>query len=97
MKKVLTAALLSLPIATASYAASDQERTALTNLITELELLTKVVNESQRIADPSTDIRFDYPALHADLELIRQGILDHLQKARREPRELPPLSGDYKE
>lgn len=97
MKKALTTFLLLATVATASYAASDEERAALANFITELDALNEIIDESKRDADASTDFSFDYPALQADLSLIRQGVLDYLQKARREPRELPPLSGDYRE
>lgn len=97
MKKALTTFLLLASVTTTSHAASDEESAALANFITELDALNEVIDESKRGADLSSEFTFDYPALQADLSLIRQGVLDYLQKARREPRELPPLSGEYRE
>jgi RAQPRD family integrative conjugative element protein len=95
MNKILTTVLLSLQFATASHAASDQERAALTNFLSELDALKTIIDEAKRTANDSEDFRFDYPALQTDLYFIREGVLDYLEKSRREPRELPPLSGDY--
>lgn len=97
MKKALTTFLLLASVTTASHATSDEERAALANFITELDALNEIIDDSKRAADLSSEFTFDYPALQADLSLIRQGVLDYLQKARREPRELPPLSGEYRE
>lgn len=97
MKKALTTFLLLVSVTTGSHAASDEERAALANFITELDALNEIIDDSKRAADLSSEFTFDYPALQADLSLIRQGVLDYLQKARREPRELPPLSGEYRE
>jgi RAQPRD family integrative conjugative element protein len=84
MNKALTIGFLALLAASVSHAYSDQERTALEN-----------ETEREATGHPM-DFRFDYSALEADLSLIRQGVQDYLRKARREPRELPPLSGDYR-
>lgn len=97
MKKALTIGFLALLAASVSHASGDQERAALENFLVELDALTEIANEAERAAtDHPMDVRFDYSALEADLSLIRQGVQDYLRKARREPRELPPLSGDYR-
>jgi RAQPRD family integrative conjugative element protein len=97
MKKALTIGFLALLAASVSHASGDQERTVLDNFLVELDALTEIVNEAERAGtDHPTDIRFDYSALETDLSLIRQGVQDYLRKARREPRDLQPLSGDYR-
>jgi RAQPRD family integrative conjugative element protein len=51
--------------------------------------------ESQAL--PDTRIRFRYDWLRQDLHRIRDGIQDHIDAPRSEPRRFPPLRGDYRQ
>jgi len=90
----------SIPIAAmlhvgAAHADADAEREALARIAHELQRVQVLVTESARTADTSARIRFRYDWLEKDLELVQRGIADHLD-APRQPRPVPPLSGDYR-
>lgn len=78
-----------------TYAITDQERSVLQRLYTELEIITAIVNEAQNAVNPNDRRQVDYQSLRADLEKIQQGILDVVNTERREPRPLPPIEGEY--
>ncbi|MBV1889284.1 MAG: RAQPRD family integrative conjugative element protein [Proteobacteria bacterium] len=84
--------LLSAP----TYAITDQERSVLRRLNTELGIVTNIINEAQQAANRLDRRQVDYQRLIDDLEKIQQGILDAINAERREPRSLPPLDGDYR-
>lgn len=73
----------------------DAEREALANLITEIELLLPLVDEAQRHANENDRVRFRYDWLRQDVTRIRQGIQEHVDGPRMEPRSVPPLRGNY--
>ena len=52
--------------------------------------------EAKAVADPEARIRFRYDWLKKDLERIRQGIQEHIDAPRAEPRVVAPLRGDYR-
>lgn len=52
--------------------------------------------DAERHADPDARIRFRYDWLQQDLERVSQGIREHLQAPRAEPRRVEPLRGDYR-
>ena len=89
---ILLVAVLSVPV----YAVTDQERSALQRLNTELEAITKIIDEAQQAANPHDRKLVDYQCLRADLQKIQQGIVDAASTMRREPRSLPPIDGDYR-
>lgn len=89
---ILLVAVLSAP----AYAVTDQERSALQRLNTELESITKIIDEAQQAANPYDRKLVDYQRLRADLQKIQQGIDDAANTMRREPRSLPPIEGDYR-
>ena len=89
---ILLVAVLSAP----TYAVTDQERSVLQRLNTELEAITKIIDEAQQAANPHDRKLVDYERLRADLQKIQQGILDAVNVVRREPRSLPPIEGDYR-
>ncbi|MEW8015102.1 MAG: RAQPRD family integrative conjugative element protein [Candidatus Sedimenticola endophacoides] len=91
----LVATLLLACASTASLA-DDGERETLARLAHEIETLRVLVDEAESHADTGARIRFRYDWLRADLARVRQGILDHAQADRAEPREVPPLRGDYR-
>ena len=88
----LILALLSAP----TYAITDQERSVLQRLNTELGTITNIINEAQQAASQGDRRQVDYQRLNDDLQKIQQGILDAINAERREPRSLPPLDGDYR-
>mgnify|MGYP002713113517 FL=1 len=89
---ILLVAVLSAPV----YAVTDQERSALQRLNTELEAITRIIDEARQAANPADRRQVNYQRLRADLQKIQQGILDAANTVRREPRSLPPIEGDYR-
>ncbi|MGH8651421.1 MAG: RAQPRD family integrative conjugative element protein [Gammaproteobacteria bacterium] len=92
---LLIAILLLLGI-TAVEADQASERGQLARLAHELEALQPLVDAAEAQADYPARIRFQYPWLRQDLDKVRQGILEHLQAPQGEPRQIPPLAGDYR-
>jgi len=88
----LILALLSVP----TYAITDQERSVLQRLKTELGSVANIISEAQQAANQRDRRQVDYQRLNDDLEKIQQGILDAINAERREPRSLPPVDGDYR-
>ena len=74
----------------------DTEREYLARLAHELHALTPLLETAERHADPDARIRFRYDWLRQDLERVGQGIREHLQAPRAEPRRVEPLRGDYR-
>ena len=92
---LLTAACLG-GISARSAADVDGERAALARLVHELALLTEIITEAEAQADVSRRVRFQYQWLRQDLARVRQGIEEHIQGVRIEPRKIKPLKGDYR-
>jgi len=74
----------------------DTEREYLARLAHELHALTPLLETAERHADPDARIRFQYDWMRQDLERVGQGIREHLQAPRAEPRRVEPLRGDYR-
>lgn len=96
MRLILLLIFISAGLSAPSYAITDQERSVLQRLHAELEAIAKITVEAQQAANRNDRHLVDYQLLNADLEKIRQGILDAVNAQRREPRSLPPVSGDYR-
>ena len=96
MRSVLFSVLIYLVAVSTATADADGERSALAQLIHELEVLTPLVNEAKAQANPDARIRFQYDWLKQDLETIRMGINAHIQAPQSQPRTFPPLQGDYR-
>ena len=79
-----------------AFADADAEREALARIIHELELLEPLLAEAKAAADPDARIHFRYDWLRQDLERVRQGIREHIDAPRAEPRSVAPLRGDYR-
>ncbi len=79
-----------------AFADADAEREALARIIHELELLQPLLAEAKAAADPDARIHFRYDWLNKDLERVRQGIREHIDAPRAEPRSVAPLRGDYR-
>lgn len=89
---ILLISALSAP----AYAVTDQEWSTLLRLNTELEVLSKNIEEAQKAVNPDDRKQISYQKIRADLQKIQQGILDAINAERREPRSLPPVDGDYR-
>jgi len=78
------------------FADADGERDALARLSHELEALEPLMQQAEAQSDPDARIRFRYDWLRQDLSRVLQGIQDHIDTPRTEPRTFPPLRGDYR-
>jgi RAQPRD family integrative conjugative element protein len=92
---VIVAAMLC--IAGPAHADPDAEREALARLIHELQVLESLIETAESQALPDARIRFRYDWLRRDLRRVRDGIQDHIEAPRNEPRRFPPLRGDYRQ
>lgn len=81
---------------TAAQADQASEREQLARLAHELEALQPLIDAAEVQADYPARIRFQYPWLRQDLGKVRLGILEHLNAPQGEPRQIPPLAGDYR-
>ena len=94
---VLISGLLSSVFLTQiAVADTDAERTALARITHELDALEPLIREAESQANPDVRIRFRYDWLRQDLLRIQQGIQQHIDVPRAEPRTFPPLRGDYR-
>ena len=91
----LLAGLLSAQAPGHARADSDGERAALARLAQEVDALQPLAAEAERQADAEDRVRFAYDWFEADLEKIKAGIREHLERPR-EPRPVPPLTGGYR-
>ena len=92
---LIAALSLALLASVPARADADAEREALARIAFDLQRVQAQVREASREAPAGARVRFEYPSLERDLELVRRGIEDHLD-APRQPRPIPPLSGDYR-
>lgn len=90
------AALLSMAAACAAWADADGERAALARLVGEVDALEPLLREAERQADARDRSRFAYDLLRADLEHMKEGIREHLERPRTEPRAVAPLPAGYR-
>ena len=92
----LLALALLLPLAGQTAAADeDAERENLARISYELERLQLDAKQAAAQAPAGARIQFRYDWLARDLQLMRDGIAQHLE-APRQPRAVPPLAGDYR-
>lgn len=94
---LLLVGLLSaaLPLQSA-FADADAEREALARIDHDLDALEPLIRKAESQAEPDARIHFRYDWLRQDLARVRQGIQDHIDAPRSEPRTFPPLRGDYR-
>ena len=95
IQRTLCASLLMLLVAASARADADSERESLARIAQELRRLQTQVADASRHADTSARVKFRYDWLEKDLELVLRGVTDHLD-APRQPRPVPPLTGDYR-
>lgn len=92
--KVAMASLLVLLFSACAQGANEGE--LLAQLQRELEGISVLVSNAQARADAGQRINFNYEALRADLRTIQLGIEQYRAGIRDQPREIPPLLGDYR-
>lgn len=95
MKNTLTAILIVLLGTSPVLAITDEERAALLRASAELMMVEAIVEEAEQGKNDEDRQPIQYQEIKKDLEKIKQGLLDVINEVRREPRELPPISGDY--
>ena len=86
----------ALILAQSAIADSDGEREVLARISHELQAIRPLINQAASQANPDARIHFQYDWLRQDLDQIRRGIQDHIDKPRSELRTFPPLRGDYR-
>ncbi len=74
----------------------DGEREALARINHELQTISPLIDQAASQANPDARIQFQYDWLRQDLVRIRNGIQEHINTPRSEPRTFPPLRGDYR-
>lgn len=79
----------------ASAQAEDAERSALSRLSSELGMLATIVDEAERNQTKLPEYSFRYSNLRTDIEKIIHGIETHLNRPKRQPKHIEPLSGVY--
>ncbi|MCW9050922.1 MAG: RAQPRD family integrative conjugative element protein [Motiliproteus sp.] len=89
-------AIVAITTASASQAITDQERTVLQRLHSELKVINSIVEEAEQSVNQNDRQQIDYVQLKADLQRIQEGVGDILNNQRREPRSLPSISGEYR-
>jgi len=93
---VVMALLVTTSLPGLAIADSYSEREVLARLIHELRATEVLIAQAEAQADPDARIHFRYDWLRQDLARIRQGISEHIDAPRAEPRPVPPLRGDYR-
>jgi len=96
MQMTKTLILLVAVFSTPAYAVTDQERSVLQRLNTELEAIAEIIDEAEQAINTHDRRIVDYQRLRSDLQKIQQGILDAANAVRREPRSLPSIEGNYR-
>jgi RAQPRD family integrative conjugative element protein len=89
----ILAAIIPLHLARAD---ADGEREALARILHELQALEPLLRMGEVQANPDARVRFRYDWLHQDLMRMRLGIQAHIDAPRAEPRQFPPLRGEYR-
>jgi RAQPRD family integrative conjugative element protein len=80
----------------AARADEDAERENLARIANEIVRLEVMVKEAGRAAPSGQRIKFRYDWLQRDLQLLREGVEQHVD-APRQPRPVTPLRGDYRQ
>lgn len=95
MSRIAFAAFM-IACAAPAFADGDGERGALSRLIGELDALSPSIDEAERQADPKGRVLFAYDWLRRDLEAMKSGIREHLERPRTEPAQVVPIFGGYR-
>jgi RAQPRD family integrative conjugative element protein len=99
-RRLVLALRVCVPLFVASPSAlADEalEHERLAALVRQLDLVDRLAEGAQEAArEAETRYRFDYVRLHDDVERVRAGIRDYLTPPCAQPRDLAPLSGEYR-
>ena len=82
--------------ASAAGGGADTERENLARISSELERVQAMVKDAADRAPSGQRVKFRYDWLMQDLQMLREGVADHVD-APRQPRPVPPLRGDYRQ
>ncbi len=74
----------------------DGEREALARISHELQTISPLIDQAASQANPEARIQFQYDWLRQDIARISNGIQEHIDTPRSEPRTFSPLRGDYR-
>ncbi|MCR6480983.1 RAQPRD family integrative conjugative element protein [Variovorax sp. ZS18.2.2] len=74
----------------------DEEREQLARIDNELAQVQALVTRAEQSQPATPRVRFRYDWLQRDLQLLREGVRQHVD-APRQPRPVPPLRGDYRQ
>lgn len=74
---------------------TEVERRNLIAIVRQIDQLHELANQAQVAASAEARVKFNYQALHGDLNQMKQAIETHLNKPSRTPRKLPGLSESY--
>ncbi len=99
-QRVRKAWLLALLLGSASlcaHAADDEsEREQLARIASEIQRVQAMVADAAQGAPTGQRVKFRYDWLERDLEMLRAGVVQHVDTPRQ-PRPVPPLRGDYRQ
>lgn len=80
----------------ADVADDELERERLARIAAEIEQVQRLVDEAEKSAPTGQRVKFRYDWLLRDLQLLREGVVTHVD-APRQPRPVAPLRGDYRQ
>lgn len=91
--------IVSLFITSSALAAPLTEREELTLSLNQLTQIEASLHRAQQSARTSINERyyFDYPRIHSDITILRNGIKHYLTPARAQPRDMATLTGQYRQ
>lgn len=92
---LLATAVSATASAQAIYSGDASEREQLALIEHELARVQTMIAEAAQTAPTGQRVKFRYDWLSHDLQLVRDGITQHID-APRQPRPVPPLRGDYR-
>ena len=72
------------------------ERAALNRFLHEMQVLESLLKEANAHQNPEQRIKFHYQNVHNDLSKIRDGVNEYLNARDSSPRDIKPISGDYR-
>ncbi|EBT6591592.1 conjugal transfer protein [Salmonella enterica] len=99
MKNALLSFLILLFGGSSALAAPFTEREELTLTLNQLNQIEASLHRAQQSARTGINERyyFDYPRIHSDITILRNGIKHYLTPARAQPRDVMTMVGQYRE
>lgn len=94
--RLIISLTIGLAITPSVYADTSAERESLARIVHELHAMAPLIQKAESQTQEDARVRFRYDWLRQDLKRIREGIQDHIDAPRAEPRAFPPLHGDYR-